>query len=161
MVLIGLVLGAVFTFTPIKSLKKRALVLAVFLLIAGFGLAFPAWYFSANIVSIIFFNNFYYALTSLPMLNSLGEIAPFVTALILIAILEAAMTSGFVAFIKIEESQNKRKINLQVQEATPVPKPVNGYHNLDDLNLMNGASSPVMVPILQGLRAISLMVFPS
>lgn len=146
MVLIGLVLGAVFTFTPIKSLKKRALVLAVFLLIAGFGLAIPAWYFSANLVSIIFFDNFYYALTSLPMLNSLGEIAPFVTALILIAILETAITSGFIAFIKIEESQNKRKINLQVPIATPIQKPVNNYHNLDDLNLTNGTSSPAMFP---------------
>src|SRR3990172_5261568 len=120
MLSIGLILGVAFKLTPIKSLKRRVIELAVFSLIAGVGLAIPAWFYSASLLSINLFDSFYYALTYLPLLNSFGANAPFITALILIVILEAALSSGFTAAVKIEEFRNKRKNKLKVPELKSV-----------------------------------------
>ncbi len=144
MLLIGLLLGFVFKVVPIKTLKRKVLALYVFSIISGIGLSIPAFYYSASIVSIYFFDSFYYALTSL---TGLGSNAPFMVAIILILILETSLSVGFVVALRIDELRSKRKNKLKIPELKSSKKPSNGFsNNGNEVTFMNGGTSTSMLP---------------
>ncbi len=121
---------------PIKSLKIRALMLAFFASIAGVGLGVPAWLFSSNLLSVYLFSDFYYAVTALPFLGTLGDNAAFIIALLLIGILEVSMASGFTTAAKLE---TKRKQKAKTAENTKSPTGLRQSSN--SVVSMNGTSA--------------------
>lgn len=130
MLSIGIILGTIFKFAPIKSLKRKTVLLGVFALISAFGLLIPAWYFSGSLNSIYSFNSFSSVLGGLSFLNIFGN-ASFTAAVLLICILEVSLTSSFTAAVKIGAFQSKRKKTPKVASAQ---KPIIDYNqNIDNL----------------------------
>jgi Zn finger protein HypA/HybF involved in hydrogenase expression len=142
MLAIGILLGITFGIAPIKSLKWKTLVLVAFASIAGVGLAIPAWYYSASLTHIYFFDDFSYGLLSLPAFNTLGSDAPFIVAVVLVVILEACLASGFIGAVKFDQCNSKRKQNSAIEKENSKPatslnqQPVNGIQT-------NGATALV------------------
>jgi hypothetical protein len=138
MLAIGLLIGFMIKLSPIKSLKRKFLVLCVTLIVSGVGLSIPALFYSGSLVSIYFFDSFYYALTSIA---AIGSNAPFVVAITLIVILEVSLSAGFAAAIKIDEFRSRGKLKSKsIPEVKSYLKP--NSHSNDEVTSFNGRTSP-------------------
>jgi hypothetical protein len=144
MLSVGILLGVLFKIAPIKSLKRKILALVIFASIAGVGLVIPAWYYSANLTNIYFFDDFSYGLLSLPVFNTLGPNAPFIVAVFLVGILEVCLASGFTGAVKIEQFNSKRKKNPTAQEKENAKKSGTSLsQQIDNTDQTNGVAAQI------------------
>ena len=131
MLSIGIILGTIFKFAPIKSLKIKSILLGSFAIISALGLLVPSWYYSGNLNSIYLFDSFSSAFEGLSFLSIFGGSAPFTAAVLLVCILEVSLTSSFTAAVKISAFRDKRKTK---PDATNAQKPTINYNqNIENL----------------------------
>ncbi len=146
MLSIGLVLGVVFEYAPIKKLKVKLAVFGIFAAIAGLGLSVASLVFSSNLPYVYFFGDFSTGLSEVSFLSALGEGLPFVAALILIVVLEASLMIGFASSYRIGEFNSKRKNRKETevpneQKANVAPSAI-GNGNFNGLSAVKTSLSP-------------------
>ncbi len=78
-------------------------------MVAGVGLAVPAWIYSSSLTNLSYFLQLTYDLGSLPGLNTLDSNLPFAVALILIGGFEASIAAGSAVSIKVTTTKNKQE----------------------------------------------------
>ena len=135
MLSVGLILGVVFTLAPLKLMKMKIILLGIFASITGIGLALPAWYYSANLSNIYFFDSFSLGLREVSFLNAIGGNLQFVAAAMLIGVFEASLALGFSPAFRIGKFNSKRK-NLKATGTANTQKPIMDSNQ----GLVNGVS---------------------
>jgi hypothetical protein len=129
MITIGVVFAAVFKFAPVKSLKTKTILLSSFAVISAVGLLVPSWFFKDNLNWIYSFSSFSSIFDGLSFLDGLGG-APFISALVLVAIFEVSLIVSFTAAVKIDAYRNKRKTK---PDSANIAKPNVNYQNVENL----------------------------
>jgi hypothetical protein len=135
-VLAGAVIGTIFNFAPIKSLKNKAIIVTSLVLVSAVGFYFLSNLFSGNITSIYFFQAFASILEG-PITEDLQISAPFAASILLIIVFEGSLTLSF-AF---EESVGSYLKRIKQKNQTPLQTPMKSTLQtiqqvaLDDKNL--------------------------
>jgi hypothetical protein len=119
--LAGAVIGTIFNFAPIKSLKNKAIIVTSLVLVSAVGFYFLANLFSGNIASIYFFQAFASILEG-PITEDLQISAPFAASILLIIVFEGSLTLSFAVEGSVGSYLKKRKQKNQTLLQTPIIK---------------------------------------
>ncbi|MGD6932753.1 MAG: hypothetical protein ACQCN5_00925 [Candidatus Bathyarchaeia archaeon] len=153
----GIILGTVFTFTPIKERKYKAIAVVVFMAASAFVGYFLSTAFSSDLASIVYFQNFSNILDSTVITNFFGG-AELAAIVLLICLFEVSLIACFAVEEIVDGYMKKRKkaktVAAQKVEEVQV-EPCQDLETVDETEEpVNGAVSQeeTLAADMQGLR---------
>jgi hypothetical protein len=109
MAVVGIILGTIFNFAPVKALKHKAVMLACFAVISTLALYVTSQYFSYDLTAIYYFQAFASSLDGLLVTSLLGGYSPYVAAILLTIVFEISLIVSFALEAVVDGYFSKRK----------------------------------------------------